>query len=139
MKLYQRIASALQAMENCKRSENHEWYGRHRQTIVNLVEAHMPSGSGIDLGTQLDFDASRPNHLVFTAPYHHMNDGGYYDGWTDHQIVITPDLATGFDLKVTGRDRNQIKEYFGELFGAVLDMEISEADYRAACGVTEAA
>ena len=97
----------------------------------------MPSGSGIDSGTKLDFDRSKPNRLVFTAPYHHMNDDGMYDGWTDHDIIVTPDLGFGFDLRITGRDRNQIKDYLGDTFAEALRQDITDNEYRAACGVTD--
>jgi hypothetical protein len=45
-----------------------------------------------------------------------MNEGGYYDGWTEHQVIITPSLQHGFDVRVTGQDRNEIKDYLAELF-----------------------
>lgn len=137
-KLYQHIASALQAMENCRKSGNDEWLIKHRDTIASFVTDYMPSGSGVDNGTQFDCAASRPNRLVFVAYYHHMNDGGMYDGWTEHKIIVTPDLATGFDLKVTGRDRNDIKDYLGELFAQCLGQDITQEQYAAACGVKAA-
>ena len=55
-----------------------------------------------------------------------MDAGGGYDGWTEHSVIVTPDLATGFDLKVTGRDKRDIKEYLGELFYAALCEEIGD-------------
>ena len=125
--LYQRIAIALQAMENCRRTNNSEWLARHRETIETLVANHMPSGSGIDSGTKFDFDASSPNKLVFLTSFHHMNDGGIYDGWTEHSVIVTPDLAMEFGLKVTGRDRNDIKAYLGEIYNEALSARFVEA------------
>jgi hypothetical protein len=122
-KLYQQIASTLQAIENCRKSGNTEWEGKHCDTLNSLVDDHMPSGSGIDNGTKLD-DDSTPNKLIFITAFHHMNDGGMYDGWTEHTVIVTPDLASGFDLRITGRDRNDIKDYLGELFYQVLDSDI---------------
>ncbi len=122
-KLYQQIASTLQAIENCRKSGNAEWEVKHESTIDSLVADYMPSGSGIDNGTTLDND-STPNKLIFTTAFHHMNDGGMYDGWTEHRVIITPDLASGFDIKVTGRDRNDIKDYLAETFHQALDAEI---------------
>ena len=136
--LYQHIARCLAAQENCRKTGNTEWLSRHGDTINHLVNIYMPSGSGIDSGTKLDFDRSRPNRLVFTAPYHHMNDGGMYDGWTDHDIIVTPNLSFGgFDLRITGRDRNQIKDYLGDTFAEALRQDITDDEYRAACGVTD--
>ena len=62
----------------------------HEATIKRLVKDFMPSGSGFDAGTKLDLDLSHAERLVFTTSYHHMNDGGYYDGWTEHTVTVTP-------------------------------------------------
>ena len=126
-KVYQRIASALQAMENCKRLGTDDWLERHRETILHLVTNHMPSGAGVDNGVHFDFITSNPNRLVFDTSYHHMSDAGYYDGWTEHSIIVTPDLASGFDLRVNGRDRRDIKEYLAEIFGYALDADIDDS------------
>jgi hypothetical protein len=130
MKVYQQIASCLQAIENCRKSNNQEWLARHAETIKNIVREYLPHGSGIDGENTFDFDGSEPNRLVFGTSFHHMNDGGMYDGWTDHTVVVTPDLATGFDLHVTGRDRNEIKEYLAECFGQALDQDVSPDQYK---------
>jgi hypothetical protein len=76
----------------------------------------MPHGSGFDNGTSLDVDASSDTKIVFTTAFHHMNEGGFYDGWTQHSIIVTPNLAIEFNLKVTGRNRNGIKDYIAECF-----------------------
>jgi hypothetical protein len=44
-----------------------------------------------------------------------MNGDGYYDGWTDHTVIVTPTFS-GIDITVTGRDKNDIKNYIGEVF-----------------------
>ena len=48
-------------------------------------------------------------------------------GWTEPTIVVTPTLSSGFNLKITGRDRNQIKDYLGELFQVALSADIDDA------------
>ena len=125
-KLYQTIAQLVQARENCKKSNNREWLDKHESRITDLVKSFLPSGSGFDNGTQIDLDESTPNRLVFHTAYHHMNDGGYYDGWTEHSVIVTPDLASGFDLRITGRDRREIKDYIGEVFHHALSVDTSE-------------
>jgi hypothetical protein len=125
-KLYQQIASSLQAIENCRKSGNEEWLRKHRDTIAVLVKDRMPRGSGFDSGTAFDFNSSNPEKLVFLTLYHHMNDDGYYDGWTDHAVTVRPSLAFGFDLTISGRDRRDIKEYIAEVFDGTLRLEIKE-------------
>lgn len=125
MKFYSAIASAFAARANCERSGNSEWFDRHTDRILDLVREHAPSGSGFDAGTQIDLDRSRPNRLVFTTEFHHMDDGSYC-GWTSHDAIVTPDLVCGVRIRVTGRDRNGIKDYIADCFSALADMEVPQ-------------
>lgn len=126
--LYQRIASSLEAQANCDRSGNAEWRHLHAQTVVNLVRKFMPSGSGFDSGTTLDFDSSDQSRLTFATSFHHMNEHGFYDGWTEHGVVITASLAHGIDMRITGRDRNQIKDYLAETFDVALRRVLTDEE-----------
>ena len=128
------IARKFTAYQNCIKTENTEWLATHAGHIEELVDKYLPHGSGFDSGTTFDFVASKPNRLVFFTSYHHMNDGGYYDGWTYHNVVVTPDLVSGFDLRVTGRDKRDIKDYIGEFFYAYLNLMVDEYKIEAATG-----
>lgn len=119
-----KIAQLLAARENCITSNNTEWVERHTETIKTIVSNALPSGSGWDSGTAIDLDASTPDHLILFGSYHHMNDGGYYDGWTDHTIHVKASLAFGFTIKITGRNRNDIKDYLSELFHDTLGQTV---------------
>jgi hypothetical protein len=125
-KLYQELASCLTAAANCLVSGNAEWLGRHKDRAERLVRDMMPSGSGFDNGTTLDFDKSNGNRLVFVTAFHHMNDGGMYDGWTEHTVTVTPSFVGGFDLRVSGRDRNDIKDYIGDSFQHALSQDVPD-------------
>ena len=118
--VYRALADCILAMENCERSANHEWYAKHREIAERIVADHLPHGSGIDSGPELDIEASSSEKIVLNLSYHHMNDVGVYDGYTDHTITIRPSLALGFTLKVSGRDRRQIKDYLGDAFDCAL-------------------
>lgn len=122
-KLFQHISRKLQALENCyKHQSTHSaWIDIHTDSIESLVDGYMPSGSGVDSGTKLDFDDSKPNKLVFTFSYHHMNENGYYDGWTEHKCIVMPSLAFGIDIKITGSNRNDIKDYLYDVFEQALN------------------
>ena len=125
-KRYQLIASAVQARLNCaEKIETHqEGFDRWTETIETETK-NLPSGSGIDNGVHFDYDKSTPDKLIFHFGYHHMNDGGYYDGWEDYTLTVTPSLQFGFRAKITGRNRNNIKEYLYEIFQHALDEEVS--------------
>ena len=120
------IASAVLARQNCIDSNNLEWKGKHEEHIERLVRNHLPSGSGIDNGVKIDLDKSTGNKLVFDCGFHHMNDCGMYDGWTHHTLTVVPQLWTDFDIKISGRDRNEIKDDLYQRFEIALHEEIEE-------------
>lgn len=125
MKRYQAISRALGALRRCEASGNQEWQAKHSDAIDTLCD-DLPSGSGFDSGSKLDLDESTPEKLVFTTAYHHINDCGMYDGWTEHKVILTPSLEMGCHLRVTGSDRNQIKDYIAEQFGYILEADVIE-------------
>lgn len=96
----------------------------HEDSIITACAEHLPSGSGFDNGTSFCFDSSRPNRLVFRADFHHMDDHGGYCGWSDHNVVVTPDLSHGFTLRITGINRRDIKDYIAETFHSALTREV---------------
>ncbi len=137
--LYAVLASLVQARINCDNAtpRNAEWFGRHEDRIEELVKDYMPSGSGVDCGTKMDLDASTSDKLVFTTSYHHMNESGMYDGWTEHTVTVTPSLAFGFTLRIGGRDHNDIKEYLRDLFAEALGTVIEPQAQPATPAATE--
>lgn len=123
MKVYQKLAIVFNAVNNCKARGNNEWIVKHTQTINDICNDNLPHGSGFDSGTHFDFDKSRDDRLVIYTEFHHMDGNGYYIGWTKHGIIVTPSLAFGFNIRVTGVDKRGIKEYIAEVFNDALDAE----------------
>jgi len=109
-----KLASTLQAYKNCIASNNIDWREKHLEFIESEC-LKLPSGSGIDNGITFDFENSSPGKLIFSLGFHHMNDNGYYEGWTDHKLVITPTFGH-FNIKITGPNKRQIKDYLYDLF-----------------------
>jgi hypothetical protein len=109
-KVFAALAGAIQARANCLQSGNTSWYDEHGRRADKIAADYLPSGSGIDCGTKIVWEKSTADRLVFQADYHHMTDGGMYDGWTEHTVIVTASLAFGIDIRVTGRNRNGIKE-----------------------------
>lgn len=126
MKLYKAFAQAFAAYQNCLKSGNGQWEYHWHERIETLCKTKLPHGSGFDAGTTFDFDRSKPERLVFRTAFHHMDEHGHYDGWTEHDVIVTPSLLFDFDLRVTGRDRNMIKEYIAAVFSEDLDGEAPE-------------
>jgi hypothetical protein len=118
MKVYQQISSLLNAIANCQKSGNSEWSVKH-SCELDTIERNLPRGSGIDCGTKISRD-STSRKIVLVADFHHMDDNGYYDGWTNHKIIVTPSFD-GIDIRVTGQNRNDIKDYLADVYHYALN------------------
>jgi hypothetical protein len=121
--VYREIASAVQGRLNCierwdQQGWEHlkEWVDKHETRAIELVDTYLPHGSGIDNGVKLDFDKSTGDKLVFHTSFHRMDENGYYEGWTDHSVIVTASLIHTLNIKITGRNRNNIKDYLHGLF-----------------------
>jgi len=121
--VYKAIAAKIAALRNPNITEG--WRDSHEFAVAGLVRDYLPSGSGFDAGTQFDIDANvddKRDRLTFSTAFHHMDQHGGYDGWTSHTVTVWPTWQ-GIDLKVSGRDRNGIKEYIAEAFYDALNRQ----------------
>ena len=110
---YAKMARTQIAIENCVKSDNQEWLEKHRNTLSSLFET-APHGSGID-GENILLRISN-KQIKIEIDFHHMNENGFYDGWTKHTITISPSLAFGIDMKISGQNRGDIKDYLHDRF-----------------------
>ena len=122
-KLYQAIASAVYARSRCAQTGYTDWEKKHEDYVIGLVSDYMPRGLGFDVGTQLNWSRSSDKKLVFDTEYHHMNDNGMYDGWTEHTVIVKPSFD-GIDLRITGRDRDGFKDYAANVFYEALNQDV---------------
>jgi hypothetical protein len=90
------------------------------EETASLLEQYLPSGSGFDNGTTLNVDKSTPQKLVFNTAFHHLSEHGYYTKWTDHTVTVRPAFQ-GLDIRVSGRNHNDIKEYIEGCFDYCLE------------------
>ena len=116
--LVQELASAIQARKNCEESNNTVWNGKWAERIRELSK-QLPHGSGIDGDCYVDQDASHADKLVIQTAFHHMDENGFYDGWTQHTVIVTPSF-NGINIRITGQNRNDIKDYLYETFDYAL-------------------
>lgn len=124
-KLYRAIACLLEARVNCARSGRDEWATEYEQDVYDLVDNYLPSGSGFDGGTMIDdWEKIKPEKLVFYTQFHHMDENGVYDGWTEHTVTVTPSLVYGFNLRISGPNRNEIKDHIHDVFYEALNQEV---------------
>ena len=122
----QTINCIIVAYNNCLKC-NLEWAAKHLETLKWIEKQFLPHGSGFDSGTKIIIDDCDENEIVLDTNYHHMNDNGMYDGWTEHKVVIKPDWR-GVSIKITGKDKNGIKEYMYEVFDQALNEICHEID-----------
>lgn len=115
-----KLANLIQAEKSCIKSNN-SFADTHAETIDEMLQI-LPHGSGIDSGIKLLKDECNNDKIVFSFGFHHMNENGYYDGWTEHRLIITPSLIHGYQMKITGKDMNQIKEYLYDLFSSIFTL-----------------
>lgn len=122
-KVYRVLAEAVAARKGCITVGNTEWENRWAGIGEKAVKKYLPSGGGFDNGCKLDWGKSTGEKLVIHTAFHHMDDGGYYDGWTEHTVAIRPSFRHMFSLSISGRDKNGVKEYIAGVFHADLSQE----------------
>jgi hypothetical protein len=109
------IAQSLKSIENCSESGNYEWRRIHARSLLMFCQEYLPSGGGFDSGTKL-LAESTPENLVFHTWFQHMNDAGYYDASTEHRVTVESSFVFGLSIRVSGSNRNDIKDYIAETF-----------------------
>jgi hypothetical protein len=121
-KLISRIYRDIQARKQCIKTTNFEWLNKWTDHL-ELLNKSLPSGSGIDAGCKIDIQNSKEDKIIISFSYHHLNENGYYDGWTDHKLILRPTFDE-FSMKITGKDKNQVKDYLYDVFYFALNKEI---------------
>lgn len=129
--IVRRISAELARLANCEKAldngQDHHRVNRDDALAkLDELQSLLPSGSGFDAGTQIDLERSTPEKIVFNTSFHHMDEAGFYSGWTEHTVTVRPSFLWDFDIHVSGRDKNGIKEYIAETFHFAL-MQQAEA------------
>lgn len=125
------LSNYFRSWQNCRQTNNILWLPKWKQAIDELLK-HLPHGNGInaEAGIQLDWENSTPGNLRFNFSYQHMNDHGYYDGWTEHELIIQSSSIGGFNLQVTiegeVEDKDEIIEYLEQMLQSTF---YYESDY----------
>ena len=125
-KLYNRMAQIVDARFTCIKKNNTEWIEKHTEALEEMTKNYMPSGSGLDAKTEIDLIKSSGEKLAFTSSFHVMDENGFYDGWIEFKLYVTPSLIHGFILSIIGNfgKRQDIKEYLYSLYREALEVEI---------------
>ena len=120
MNVISELSVTSEALERCKAEGNKEWKEKHEKYLKKLLE-YLPNGSGYDNGTHLV--SITPQKAIFQTSFHHMNDVGFYDGWTDHKVTVCATFS-GIEVNVSGRNKNNITEMIADDFHFALMQEV---------------
>jgi len=72
--------------------------------IAYLIPKIMPHGSGFDSDFQFN-DKFANGKYEFLGGYHCMNEGGFYDGWINIRMIVSPEDGFDFKIHLSGRKK----------------------------------
>ena len=103
MKVYQQLARLVD------RNPTGEYLDSKNEQMEDLVKNYLPSGSGFDGDISID-EKSTDKKIILHVEYHHMNDNGFYDGWSTFKVIITASMAYNYSMQVKGE--SVVRKYF---------------------------
>lgn len=118
MKLYQRIATELRRLAYTGRPD---LVDLAEEQLRHIEQNHLPSGSGIDCGTKIYRDYSLRD-IILKFSYHAMDENGFYDGWYDYTLTLSPDFVWGFQMHLDGNE--EYADYLLDVFQDALEQEV---------------
>lgn len=111
MKLYQKIARVASQKNTPKKGKE-----------LALLQELLPIGNGIEKECVILLKSTEKRIVIDTA-YWHPNDSYETSRWTDHQIVITPSFEGEINIRITGKNENNVKDYLHHIFHEALMKE----------------
>jgi hypothetical protein len=116
MKLYQKIARVVSQENTAKKSKE-----------LALLQELLPNGNVIGL-QELNLSTVRCVILLKSTKKRIVIDTAYWHPiirqWTEHQIIITPSFEGEINIRITGKNQYNVKEYLHDIFRDVLMTEI---------------
>ena len=108
MKLYQKIARVMSQKNSLKWED------------LKLLNELLPNGNLIrrEGGTMISLKSTETKIVIDTAYWHYETSR-----WTEHQVVITPSFEDEINIRVTGKNEDNIKEYLQDIFREALMKE----------------
>ena len=103
MKLYQKIARVASQKNTIQKGEE-----------LKELQKYLPIVKGIEKSVILL--KSTENRIVIDTAYWHE----LLQEWTDHQIVVTPSFEGEINVRVTGKNVENIKSHLNHIFREAL-------------------
>jgi len=76
-----------------------------------VLNGMLPHGSGIDADWIISFK-NKSNKIYISNSYHHMNEDGYYDGWSDFTVIINLLGNEYFKLVFNGTESQRLAKKY---------------------------
>ena len=108
MKLYQKIARVA--------SQKDDILIKWEEFV--MLQKLLPIGNGIEKECVISLKSTKKRIVIDTAYWHEL-----LQEWTEHQIVVTPSFEGEINIRVTGKNVDNIKEYINEVFRKALMKE----------------
>ena len=109
MKLYQKIARVASQKNSCNKAKE-----------LAFLQELLPIGNGIETGCVILLKSTK-KRIVIETIYWHPNDS---DEWTKHQVIITPSFEGEINIRITGKNEGDIKDYLWDIFREALMNEV---------------
>ena len=122
------MSAYLNSIKHGSPSSVHYW----EDYLSAIEQEFLPHGSGFDSGCVISPDESTHDYFVINTAYHHMDENGFYCGWSNHRIKVLPSHVHGIDFKIVSQDhrdpydkrKNSLKscfmDYLHETFHSIL-------------------
>lgn len=114
------FAFTILQIKNCRNSKNHEFLNIAEQRLSRLTKDFIESGP-IE-SVYCSIDDSSLEKIVFHVTFHHMNDLGYYCGYTEHKVTIRQTFI-GLCVTVSGQNKRDCKIYIADVFDNALSSQ----------------
>jgi len=111
------VGQLMGAIEGCLVQNRAEWQAKHEHTLRQFVRETAPCGQTW-YSTGLNIKKSSTTQLVFRGAFRHE------DRWTEHTITVKPNFGLGFTFKISGLNKNDVKDCLKEMFTNWLSSEV---------------
>ena len=108
MKLYQKIARVVSQKNTPLKEKQLSW-----------LQELLPIGNGIEAVCVIPLKSTK-KRIVIDTYYWHLN---YSYEWTIYQVVITPSFEGEINIRITGKNVDNVKEYLQDIFREALMKE----------------
>lgn len=125
-KVYKALANVARVLNGSHGTQSSMTALDFQTQMMDKLVKLAPSGSGFDSGTQFLSDESSDNKLVFETSFHHMDEHGGYCGWSDHRVIVKPSLLFEIELRITGKNKNGIKDHIYQVFHDYLTSDFEQ-------------